>query len=475
MTITLNPRTILNELYRQDFCAFSQGAFNVVNPGVAYEDHWYLRGLGHALVQVLQGKIKRLIITAGPRSLKSHFGSVALPAYTLGLNPTIRILCASYSMELGRAFAFDSRAVMESSFFSEAFPKFKPHKDKWSTDDLRTSLGGYRRTASVGSTLTGFGADLIILDDLIKADEAYSDTVRRITQEWFVKVLLTRLNNPKKGAIIVIAQRLHMDDIPGFLLEMGDWHHLSFPAIAWQEQEIEIAPGFAITRPTGHILHEKRLGQKELDAAKKSMRTADFEAQYNQRPTPPEGHTFKLAWFKRYEAPMPLASFEAIIQSWDTAQGTGETNDYSVCTTWGILGHNRYLLDVFRDRLPFNELQKKVVSHREAFKADLVVVEHIGSGYSLYQNLYPSYYEWLDKKNPQMSKPERALAETPKVEEGLVFLPKEASWLGAFEHEVAQFPHGKYDDQVDSFSQFMHAIRFGYRKKQLKHLSMYKG
>lgn len=473
--MTLNPKTVLYELIRRDLSAFSQAALNVTTPGVEYEDHWYIRAKCHGLDQVVDGKIKRLLITAGPRSLKSHLASVALPAFVLGLDPTKRVLCASYSEKLAHDFALDCKAVLESKFFKRAFPKFKPSKDKWSVDKLKSSLGGYRQSTSVGATGTGLGGDIIIFDDPMKADEAYSDTARKNVQDWFTKVLSTRTNDPKKTPIIVVAQRLHQDDLPGFLLELGGWHHLSFPAIAWQEQEIEIAPGFAITRPIGHILHEKRLGQQELDEAKKGMGTADFEAQYNQRPTPPEGNTFKLAWFNRYDKEMPLASFEAIIQSWDTANTVSQTSDYSVCTTWGIIGHSRYLLDVYRDRLPFNELQKKVVSHRETFNANLVIVENAVSGLLLYQNLYPQYKAWLDCKTPKGTKLERALAETPKIEEGLVYLPKQAGWLGAFENEIATFPYGKFDDQVDSFTQFMQSLRVAFDTPQLHHLSMYKG
>jgi len=319
-------------------------------------------------------------------------------------------------------------------------------------DDTR----GQRRATSTGGTLTGIGGDYIIIDDPIKADDAHSEVQRESAMRWFSGTVTSRFNDPKKGRMLLVAQRLHLEDLPGQLLGSGYWDLLELPMIEWIERRVEIAPGKFITRKPGDLLHQSRFGKEEIARFRSEMGERDFEAQYNQRPMPPGGALFKLEWLQRYEWPIPSRKLEAIVQSWDTAYDIEANHDFSACTTWGLSGDNYYLLDVFREKLEFPNLQKALLAQKDKWRADLVIVESAGSGKSLFQNIQGQMRaNWLRAKPPQGSKDNRASQQTPKFEAGKIFVPKEASWLRAFEEELAFFPHGKHDDQVDSAVQFL--------------------
>jgi predicted phage terminase large subunit-like protein len=162
--------------------------------------------------------------------------------------------------------------------------------------------------------------------------------------------------------------------------------------------------------------------------------------------------------FQRYDALPPLV--ERVVQSWDTAMVDSETAAFSVCTTWGIKGYKLYLMDVFRKRLNFYQLDKAILSLREKFNARVVILEISGVGRALGENLIRHHgaRSWLLATDPKQSKEERAMAQTPKVERKRVYLPTKAGWLDAFEAEVAQFPFSKYADQVDSMVHFLRAL-----------------
>ena len=158
---------------------------------------------------------------------------------------------------------------------------------------------------------------------------------RLSARDWFQNTLTTRLDNPKQDAFIVVAQRLHAEDLIGLAIEQGGWTLLELPAIAVKRQEIPICDGKAWVRPRENILQPKWVGEAELAQLRRDLGSTAFDAQYQQRLVGPEGNLVKLAWFRRYDEAPQLAAFEAIVESWDPAMVPGEGNDYSVCTTWG--------------------------------------------------------------------------------------------------------------------------------------------
>jgi predicted phage terminase large subunit-like protein len=325
---------------------------------------------------------------------------------------------------------------------------------------------------SVGATLTGRGADIIIVDDPLKANEAHSPTARQSCTDWFNSTVHTRFNEPKKGKVIVVAQRLHAEDLPGHLIEAGTWETLVLPAINPQTQVYDIVrDGLKVRFDAGRILQPSRHDADDLALLKKEMGEHDFEAQFNQQPLPPGGAIFKAVWIKRDVQPPAPAMVEAVVQSWDTAYQGDEGNSYSVCTTWAKCPDGFHLLDVWRGRPEFTDLRKEVEAQKAKWKAKLVIVEKKASGISLIEVINKhGQMPWLQHISPVTGKVERAQQQTVKFEQGRIWLPDTAPWLPAYEAELFQFPHCKFDDQVDSTVQLLTASDYPNFAHALRHL-----
>jgi predicted phage terminase large subunit-like protein len=311
---------------------------------------------------------------------------------------------------------------------------------------------------SVGGSITGRGADFIIIDDPLKAEDGASVTARANVIAWYDGTLSTRLNDKQRGVIIVVMQRLHQEDLAGYLIERGGWHQLNLPAIAMDDQSVQFGPDDWHHRREGEVLHPERESRDTLERIKKEIGSLQFSAQYQQSPVPMEGNLIKREWLRFYKIAPQLGPAVRIVQSWDVASATGERNDYSVCTTWAIIQNNFYLLDVWRDRLEFPDLKRKIVCQALDHGAQTVLIEKAGLGLQLVQELKRSNVPGFPNPigiTPEGDKILRMEAQTPRIEAGHVFLPEEEPWLGVLLEELLAFPRGKHDDQVDSVSQFL--------------------
>jgi predicted phage terminase large subunit-like protein len=415
------------------------------------------------LTDVYLGKIKRLVISLPPRSLKSIMTSVALPAWVLGHSPTRKIMCASYAQDLSDKFARDTRTVMTQRWYQATFPgtRIVGH----AVGELRTSREGARLATSSGGVMTGRGADIIIIDDPLKPADALSEVARTNTNAWFDNTVVSRLDNKSAGAIIIIAQRLHQDDLIGHVLQQGGWEVLSFPAIAEVDEDVPIITPYGVrrlTRKAGEVLHPAREPTEELDRLRQSMGEYHFQAQYQQSPAPLGGAMIKTVWLRYYESGS-LPSLSMIVQSWDTANKSGELNDYSVCTTWGVREGRYYLLHVFRRKLNFPDLKRAVGSQAAEWKPQTILIEDKASGTQLIQELVSEGVFGIKAYAPPpgTDKVLRLHAQATGFENGFVFLPREAHWLAEYVNELTSFPGAKYDDQVDSTTQALAHMRAG--------------
>src|SRR5712671_2488658 len=228
---------LLQALLRNDFRAFVERVFLTLTPGQTFIRSWHLEAIAYQLERVRRGETKRLIINMPPRSLKSIMASVAFPAFILGLDPSRRIICASYSGELAKKHSNDFRAVLESPWYRSAFRETRVGPFKNNETEIELTARGFRLATSVGGTLTGRGGNIIIVDDPLKPDDAFSETRRTGANQWFTNTLLSRLDDKRTGAIVIVMQRVHMDDLTGFLLSQSEeWEVLSLPAIAESEE-----------------------------------------------------------------------------------------------------------------------------------------------------------------------------------------------------------------------------------------------
>lgn len=208
---------------------------------------------------------------------------------------------------------------------------------------------------------------------------------------------------------------------------------------------------FTFRRNEGEVLNPDHEPRETLEQIRKAVGTYNFAGQYQQTPAPLGDSMVKEEWFKRYD--QPPASFDQIIQSWDTASGAAELNSYSVCTTWGIKEKQAYLLHVLRERLEYPNLKRAVQHQAKTFGAQVVIIEKKGSGISLLQDLAAAGLAGITAFEPQQDKMMRMHAQTAFIENGLAHLPRAAPWLDSYLYELVTFPKGKYNDQVDSTSQ----------------------
>jgi hypothetical protein len=311
--------------------------------------------------------------------------SVAYVAWLLGHDPTRQIIVVSYSNDFAAELHRQFRMIIDAPWYRSLFPAMRADKDTGT--ELVTTAGGSRFATSVGGTLTGRGADLIIVDDPLKAEEAMSEPARKRVIDWFGGTLVSRLNDKQRGPIIVIMQRLHENDLAGHLLEQGGWQHLDLPAIAIEDSVIPIGRNRTITRRIGDVLHPERESKEVLDAIKAEIGSLMFSAQYQQRPVPAEGNLIKRDWIKSYDTPPSRGAGAQVVQSWDVASTTADTGDWSVCTTWMTIKRDYYLLDVWRGRLEFPSLKRKLIALGREHSANRVLIERAGPGLHLIQDL----------------------------------------------------------------------------------------
>lgn len=452
MSISQNE---LDVFLRADLSTFIARTFAHLDPQTVFAHNWHIDLLADRLTQVWEGKIRRLIITVPPRSGKSISASVAFPAWVLGRNPAKRIICASYGQELAQKLARDTAAVMSSDWYHRIFAT-RLAAQRSAAADFETTARGGRMATSVGGVLTGRGGDIVIIDDPVKPDEAMSDAQRQAANDWFDNTLYTRLNDKRTGAIVIIMQRLHLDDLVGHVLEKEAWEVVNLPAIAAQDETWDYSTFMGPTqfvRREGELLHPEREPREVLDALRKTLGEYAFSAQYLQAPVPLGGGIVKAEWLRYYAQGDLPETFDTIVQSWDTANKESELSDYSVCTTWGVKAKHNYLLHVLCKRLNYPDLKRSVHEQARIWSPNVILIEDKASGTQLIQELVRDNLSQVKGIKPEGDKVMRMAAQTAMIENGFVHLPKEAAWLPAYVQELTTFPRAKYDDQVDSTAQ----------------------
>jgi predicted phage terminase large subunit-like protein len=451
-------REFLDRILSRDFSVFVRKVFETVSPGDPFLPNWHIDAMTHTAEGVIDGNIKRLVTNVPPRHLKSIIFSVALPAFLLGQDPTKRIICVSYSNELATKHAIDFRAVMGSEWYRRVFPKTVVSREKDTQFETMTTARGFRYATSLGGTLTGRGADLIVLDDPQKPDEALSEALRNSAGQWFDTTLLPRLDSKSDGAVVIVMQRLHEDDLAGRLLAKGGWEHLKIAAIAEQDERVAVGPGRIHERRAGSVIDSRRESIEDLERLRASMGELFFSAQYQQEPIPLAGNLIKADWFKHYDTAPISGDSDLVVISIDTAMKGAPSADFSVATVWLAQGEKSYLIDLWRERVDYPELRRAVCRLRERYPTAAFLIEDKGSGTSLLQDLR-SENKTPIPINPEGDKITRLSAVSVQFVSGAVWFPIAAPWLSSLKAELLGFPNVKHDDQVDSVSQALAWIK----------------
>lgn len=279
---------LLRAARRRDLMTFAQGVFGTLEPGTPFVPSWHYEHVAWALGRVMDGQCRRLIINVPPRSGKSIFASVALPLFALGQDPTRRVICISHTEDLARKFSIDRRTVLQAGWYQQTFPGTRL-AGRPRDVEIRTTQHGSCFAAGVGGAVLGRGADLIVVDDPLKGLEALSKAERRRVDEFYDNTLVIRLNDKRTGAIVIVMQRLHEEDLVGYVESRDDWEIMTLPAIATEitVHQLTDDPADVHVRRPGELLQPEREPAEVLDQIRRAQGSYVFEAQYQQSPFRP--------------------------------------------------------------------------------------------------------------------------------------------------------------------------------------------
>lgn len=397
------------------------------------------------LEAVERGDLNRLMIFMPPRHSKTFHVSERFPAWCMGRKPRRQIILASYGAELAER---NSR-VARNLLYDERWPwpDVKIADDSAAINRWHTNQGGRVIAAGVGGAMTGFGADLLLIDDPVKGrQEADSEVMRERTWEWYVEVARTRLM--PGGAVVLCQTRWHEDDLAGRLLNArgaSEWTVLTMPAMAMSDDPLGRSPGAALW-PEWFDLPALEEIKRDLTSDQGSRA---WLALYQQNPTPDEGGMFKRQWMQRRGmCARPLLRVLVL----DSAFKTGVGNDPSAIATWETDGIDYYVRDLRLGRWEYPDLRDQMLTAAALAKPDAVLIEDTAAGQSIIQELRRATALAIVPVKVTASKEARATAITPIFEAGKVTLNPDLPGLSEWIEEHAVFPNGQHDDCVDTTS-----------------------
>ena len=415
--------------------------------------------MADAFERVANGTCKRLIINMPPRHTKSEFASYLLPAWFLGKFPHKKVIQASNTGELAVGFGRKVRNLVDSEVYNNIFPNLALQADSKAAGRWNTSKGGDYFAIGVGGTVTGKGADVLIIDDPHSEQEAAQaasnpDIYDKVF-EWYTSGPRQRLQ--PGGAIVVVMTRWAQRDLTGQVLKSAaqrsgeEWEVIEFPAIL----------------PSGNPLWPQFWSIEELSALREELPNAKWQAQYQQNPVGNESAIVKRDWWKWWEKDDPPVC-DYILQSWDTAFEKTQRADYSAGTTWGIFAceednfaPNIILLNTYKKRVEFPELKRDVMREYNEYEPDSLIVEKKASGAPLIYDLRAMgipVQEYTPGKG--QDKIARLNSVSDIIASGKVWVPQ-TRWAEELVDEVAAFPSGEHDDLVDATTLALMRFRQG--------------
>lgn len=431
---------------RSDFYEFHKYMFEA-RKGVPIIETQHQRGVALALERVVLGLCKRLIINIPPRSGKTDLAVISFIAWCMGNWQHSQFIHASYSKRLATTNVYAVRAIMQHEKYEAIFGAGLMQGDSQAKDEFRTTSGGLVYATGAEGTITGYGAGsmidtfggAIVIDDPHKAGEANSAVMRQNVIDWFSTTMESRKNSPDTP-IIIVMQRLHENDLSGFLLNGGngeEWEHLKISAVT------ESGESFWPAQFPLEMLNRLR-----------DTNSYVYAGQYLQEPAPLGGGIFKDEWLKYWHA---LPNFEYRMIYADTAMKTGEQNDYSVFQHWGKGADGKiYLLDMIRGKWEAPQLLQQAKAFWIKCKGSRsgilrkLKVEDKASGTGLIQQLRQDGIpvEGIPRNTDKVT---RGYDAAPQVEAGNVYFKADCEHLSDMMHELALFPNASNDDTVDPF------------------------
>jgi predicted phage terminase large subunit-like protein len=451
-------------LARVDFFVFAVLLFPVLHGGASMTPADYVDLIAYVLMRTTSGRAKRVIFNLPPGHMKSLLVSILYTAWRLGVNPSEKIICISYGDDLTHDLSRKARLVMQSDLYKSIFPGTV--LDKKAEDSITTTKGGQRYATAVGSDIAGFRADLIVIDDPMQPDEIASEPAKQKLRDWYYGNVAQRLLDQSKGVIILVMHRLAPDDLTATFVEEGGWSHIPLPLIAVAKQHYCTSDRRhnLLLRAPGDILNPNWMSRETADNFRKRLPPHIFEAQYQQNPQFGGSGMCTIDRLARYRDEPP---FELIIHSWDLAATKGG-GDWTVCAKFGLAKDSNgrdilYFLAVIRMRVELPDVRAMIVEQDKLDKPALIVMDGNGIGLNVFQDLtdrgrpggplkhiLPSGN--LNKARTADLKVRQFHPTMQHLYDGLILIPNSMPGLEILLAELAAFPDGKHDDQVDAVS-----------------------
>ena len=454
---------LLKKQASRSLYAFVEQAWGTLQPSQPFQRNWHIQLICEYLEAVSAGQLRRLVINLPPRYMKSLLVSVMWPAWEWARDPTNRWVFVSYSDQLSSKHSLDRRTLITSAWYQRHWGDVvQLSTDQNAKHEFQNDRRGVMVATSIGGSITGKGGNRIVVDDPHNPLQAESDAQRETAIRYFTHTLSTRLDDKRRGAMVVVMQRLHEEDLTATCVDLG-FELLSLPAEAECRTEIVFPrSGRRHVRETGDLLWPEREGLPELAFQKRTLGSAAYAGQYQQRPAPADGNIFKKDWWQFYDELPP--EVEEFAQSWDMAFKDGPDNDYVVGLVAGRHGSRIYLVDRVKGQWSFSETCRQFEALAGRYpRAIRKLVEDAANGPAIISSL-GDRIEGVVPVTPQGGKIARARAAQPRVEAGNIYLPnprphgvliKERAWVDDFLHACTLFPRSRHDDDVDAFTQLV--------------------
>jgi predicted phage terminase large subunit-like protein len=451
---------ITKEIHRRSFYEFFKDAFKVLHAGQDYNDNWHIEYLCGELQKEVE-RIKRkevrqqdLVINMPFRAAKSMVCSVIFPVWAWLIDPTFKFICVSYGADLALELATKSKDLMNSSWFQDLYgKKVVLKKDQNEKGFFANTWGGFRKSVGTGGATTGSGGDIIISDDPINPKKAASKTERQNAIDYYTGTLYSRLNQLEIGVRIIVMQRLHENDLSGYLIDTSPNEHklIRIPAEITPKAQ-PFPPELSKFYKDG-LFWASRFSRAVLSNFTKMLGSYQAAGQLQQLPAPEEGGMVKRDWFAIVDK-IQIDENTEINFYIDTADTAKTYNDpYGFCC--GIKTNNMvYILDCSSQHLEFFEACKYIVDYSKKLgynSLSKIKVEPKSSGKSIVSQIRSTtMLNVMELKAPSSDKISRLSAITPLLESGRVKLVNGA-YISGFLDQLTTFPNDAHDDMVDAF------------------------